>query len=86
MVRWIAYAGGVIAIVVGARWIVKRSIEVGIEGRTPAFILRGGVAVLLGIIAILLGVYILWNPDILSNKIGYENASNHLARYTFSPA
>lgn len=66
MVTWIAYAFGVIAIAVGVRWIVKRSVEVGIEGRAPTFILREGVAVLLGVIAILIGVYILWNPGILS--------------------
>ena len=65
MVRWFAYVCGVIALVVGVRSIVKRSVEVGIEGRTPAFVLRGSVAVLLGVIAMLIGVCILWNPDIL---------------------
>ena len=62
---WLIYVCGVIVIVVGARWIIKRHVEVGIEGRSSAFILRGYAAMLLGLIAILIGIYILWNPRVL---------------------
>ena len=54
--------------IVGARWIVERSVTLSIEGRErygPKFVLRGGLAVLFGIMAILIGVYILRNPGVL---------------------
>ena len=68
MVSWIVYSFGAIVMIVGARWIVERSVTLSIEGRErygPKFVLRGGLAVLFGIMAILIGVYILGNPGVL---------------------
>lgn len=56
---------GIAAIAVGVRWTIKREVAIGIEGRVPAFALRGAPAVLLGMMAILIGAYILWNPGVL---------------------
>lgn len=58
-VTWINCIWALIAIVVGARWIIQRKVEVGIEGRTPAFVLAGSTAVVFGAIAILIGVFVL---------------------------
>ena len=48
MVSWIVYSFGAIVMIVGARWIVERSVTLSIEGRErygPKFVLRGGLAV-----------------------------------------
>ena len=44
---------GVIA--VGIYWIIRSNVPVGIEGRPPAFHAKGKWAVLLGIVAIVIG-------------------------------
>ncbi len=49
---------GVGAILVGVYWIIKRSVPVGIEGKEPSFFAKGKWAVLLGIFAISLGLFI----------------------------
>ena len=49
---------GIGVILVGVYWIIKRSVPVGIEGRNPSFIAKGKWAVLLGSIAILLGLFV----------------------------
>jgi len=49
---------GIGVILVGIYWIIKRSVPVGIEGRNPSFIAKGKWAVLLGSIAILLGLFV----------------------------
>ena len=49
---------GVGVILVGVYWVIKRSVPVGIEGRDPSFIAKGKWAVLLGIIAIILGLFV----------------------------
>ncbi len=49
---------GVGAILMGIYWIIKRSVPVGIEGKEPSFIAKGKWAVLLGIFAIFLGLFV----------------------------
>lgn len=65
MMPWVAYIAGMGVIAAGIYWIITRRVGIGIEGRPPAFFVRGNAAVLLGVIAVLIGTYILWNPDIL---------------------
>ncbi len=94
MVTWIACAFGVIVIAVGVRWIVKRSVEVGIEGwAAPTFILRGGMAVLFGVLAILIGVYILASrgdafklvEQTLMNSQALQSQVGHVERVRLVP-
>lgn len=61
---WIARVFGLIVIVVGIQWVLSREIEVEIEGFKPFFVIKGGMAVFLGIIVTLIGANILWDPNI----------------------
>jgi hypothetical protein len=49
---------GIIAIGVGIYWIINRDVPVGIEGSPPSFHARGKWAVLLGIVAIIIGLIV----------------------------
>jgi len=53
---------GIGAILIGLYWVVKRSVPVGIEGRKPSYIAKGKYAVVLGITAIIIGLYVATNP------------------------
>ncbi len=49
---------GISVIAIGVYWAIKRSVPVGIEGRKPSYIAKGKYAVILGIAAIILGLYV----------------------------
>ncbi len=49
---------GALAMLVGVYWILKRKVPVGIEGRPPSFHVAGKWAVLLGIVAIVIGLVV----------------------------
>jgi hypothetical protein len=57
-VSWLSYIWAGIVIVVGVRWIVRRKVDVGLEDRAPAWTLIGNRAVVLGVVAILIGVLV----------------------------
>ena len=50
--------GGIGVICVGIYWIVRRNVPVGIEGYPSSFYVKGKGAVLLGIVAILVGLIV----------------------------
>ncbi|MGB4065079.1 MAG: hypothetical protein WBK19_14740 [Azonexus sp.] len=52
---------GLILVVVGLHWVVKRNIPVGLEGRPPSFYLIGKWAVLAGLVAILAGLVLVFD-------------------------
>jgi hypothetical protein len=49
---------GIGVILVGIYWIINENIPVGIEGRPPEYFVRGKWKIILGILAILLGLFI----------------------------
>jgi len=53
---------GIGAVFIGVYWVIKRSVPVGIEGRKSSYIAKGKYAVLLGITAIIIGLYVATNP------------------------
>lgn len=57
-IYWIKLLG-IVMLVIGIVWIYRRQIPVGIEGRHPAFYIKGRWAILMGIIAILLGIILI---------------------------
>lgn len=51
-------------VVVGVVWILKLDVPIGIEGRAPIFHARGRWAVVLGVLAVALGLIIAFDvPD-----------------------
>jgi hypothetical protein len=60
--------GGVGMVVVGVVWIRRRSVGVGIEGREPAFFVKGRGAVLIGAVTIGLGLVI----ALFADQLGME--------------
>jgi hypothetical protein len=50
--------GGICAIVIGIVWIIKRNVPIGMEARPPSFYAKGKWAVILGILAIILGLFV----------------------------
>ncbi len=52
---------GIIAIITGLYWIIKRSVPIGIEGKKPSFYAKDNWAILLGIIAIIIGLFFVTN-------------------------
>lgn len=55
-------------IIIGIYIITKRKIEVGILGRPPVFYLKGRSAIIIGLLAVLVGLFVLLNPDIIMKK------------------
>jgi hypothetical protein len=53
---------GATAILTGCGVIWKRRIGVGIRGRAPSFYINGAGAVLIGLLAILFGIYVCLHP------------------------
>lgn len=56
-INWNQVAG-VIIIIVGIVWCIKRTVPVGIEGRPPSFYVEGKWAIVLGALAIILGLFL----------------------------
>jgi len=49
---------GIGVIIVGIIWIIKRNVPIGVELRPPSFYAKGKWAILLGLFAIVLGLFI----------------------------
>lgn len=62
---------GVACLVVGAVWLVERSVPVGIEDRPPSFFIRGLGALLAGLAMASLGVLLLLYPSQVACMLGW---------------
>lgn len=59
MVKWFELICALMFVGGGIRWIIKKEVEITIEGINYTFIASGFIAILLGIIVISIGVYAL---------------------------
>lgn len=62
------YAWSSFIVIYGVLVIVKGHINVGVRGRSDNYNLDGNVAVFLGILIVLLGLYCFLNPQVFLHK------------------
>ena len=61
---------GVASIAIGAVWLVKKSVPVGIEGCSPPFYVNGLVTQLQGAVVIGLGIALMLFPSVAASILG----------------
>lgn len=71
---------GLILVLVGLHWVVKRNIPVGLEGRPPFFYLVGKWAVLAGLVAIVVGLVMVFE---LPKQVAVDKCLDAGGRYDY---